>query len=171
MNICLVGFMGSGKTSIGRLLAKRNNMEFADTDEMIVNEQGMSIPAIFEKYGEAHFRDLEHELVIRLSLENGLNNTVLSTGGGLVTFERNQEYLKKTGKVVYLKASAECIYERVKDDTNRPLLNTEDKLGKIKEMLSIREASYMKAADVIVVTDGLSKAEVAEKIENLCNNK
>lgn len=171
MNICMIGFMGSGKTSIGKLVAQRNSMSFADTDAMLVERENRTIADIFRDDGEAYFRDAEHELVVELSGEGGLTNTVLSTGGGLVIAERNQEYLKRVGTVVYLRTSPETIYDRVKDSKNRPLLNTEDKLGRIKEMLEVRGPVYEAAADVIVDTDGLSRKEVAALVERACGIK
>ena len=168
MNICLIGYMGSGKTSVGKLLAKRNGMIFQDTDELIVSKEGRSIPNIFETDGEAYFRDTEHALVVDMSEDKTLDNTVISTGGGLVIAERNRDYLKKVGKVIYLKASCETIYDRVKDDTNRPLLEGEDRMAKIRSMLDYRGPIYEAVCDYVVETDGLDKVEVAEMIERLC---
>ena len=154
-NICLIGYMGSGKTTVGRLVAERLGLAFADTDEMIVMREGRSIPDIFREDGEAYFRKLEEELIAELSEDIGLMNTVLSTGGGIVLSPLNRKNLKKTGKVIYLRASAECLYDRVRNDTGRPLLDTEDVLTRIKEMLAVRSALYEEAADVILDTDGL----------------
>ena len=154
-NICLTGYMGSGKTTVGRIASERLGAAFADTDEMIVKQHGRSIPDIFREEGETYFRKLEEELLARLADGEGLENTVLSTGGGIVLSALNRKNLKKIGKVIYLRAGAQCLYERVKNESGRPLLDTDDLMKRISEMLAVRAALYEEAADVIIDTDGL----------------
>ena len=163
-NICLIGYMGSGKSSVGRLIAARRGMRFADTDEMIVEREGRSIPRIFEESGEPCFRALEYELMLSLSSDEAFENTVLATGGGLPMSEANRPLLKRTGTVIYLRAGADTLYERVGSDTGRPLLNTDDRLKKIEQMLRVRGPVYEEVADHIIDTDGMSKEDVAEKV-------
>lgn len=163
-NVILIGFMGSGKTSCGKALAEISNMEFADTDEMIERQQNMSITDIFSKYGEAYFRKLETQLITELL---GKKVGVLSVGGGLAVTKGNDLLLKKLGKVIYLKAGKDILVKRLKDDTSRPLLKGGNLEEKIADLMSKREAAYIKAADIIIETDGLSVLEVAEKVLEL----
>ena len=163
-NICLIGYMGSGKTTVGQELAARLDMRFEDTDELIVRREGRSIPDIFRDDGEAYFRELETNLLRELSEDRGVKNTVLSTGGGLPVDKRNRPLLKAVGCVVYLRASAECLCKRIGNDTNRPLLNTEDRLKKIHDMLDLRGPVYEDCADHIVDTDALSLEETVERV-------
>ena len=118
MNIVLCGFMGAGKTVVGKELAKIMGRKFVDTDEMIEEETGISIPAIFAARGEEYFRELEYEMCKKTA---NLKNVVVSTGGGAMTFERNVEAIKKGSKVVFLDASFDVICDRVGDASSRPL--------------------------------------------------
>lgn len=163
-NIILIGFMGSGKTSVGRRLAKKSGMEFLDTDWEIEKEQQCKISEIFNKQGEAAFRDMETDLLKRLL--NRQNNAVISVGGGLPVQEQNQEYLKKLGTVIYLKASEESLWNRLKNDTTRPLLQGGNGREKIHKLMEQREAIYEKTADRIIETDGFDPDGVAEVILN-----
>ena len=156
--------MGSGKTTVGRLLADEYGMVFKDTDVLITEREGRSIPEIFAAEGEAYFRKLEHELVAELAEDDGDYRIILSTGGGLPVDERNRELLKKIGTVVYLRARAESLYERVKNDTGRPLLVTDDRLKRITGMLKERGPIYETAADVIIDTDELGAEDVVLRI-------
>ena len=165
-NICLIGYMGSGKTTVGKLLAGELSLELKDTDAMIVSEQGRKIPNIFKEEGEPYFRDLEHKLLLKL-YESGLKDTVLSTGGGLPMAESNRPLLKKIGTVIYLKGSPECLYERVRDDKGRPLLDTDDRLARIRDMLKVRGPVYEDVADHIIETDDLSPDQVVKAIVNI----
>jgi shikimate dehydrogenase len=165
-NIVLVGYMGSGKTSIGKALAEANGFEFIDTDSMIEEKEGRSISDIFAAEGEGAFRDMETELLKELCTSKPVG-AVISTGGGIVLRKENQELLKKLGRVVYLKASAETTFERVKGDSSRPLLAAHDEealKAKIIDMLKVRGGYYELAADETVSTDGLGISEIAEKI-------
>lgn len=168
-NICLIGYMGCGKTTAGQLAADILAYDFDDTDDIIVRREGRSIPEIFEKNGEAYFRGLETGTLKELC-ESGEENVLLSTGGGLPVKTENRLLLKRFGTVVYLKASAQTLYERVKDDSGRPLLQTEDKLGKIKEMLDFRAPLYEEAADHIIDTDDLDLAGVVNEIVNIAKS-
>lgn len=151
--------MGSGKSTVGRIIADKLGMSFKDTDELIERSQGRSIPDIFKDNGEAYFRELENKLMTELSEEGSNTGTVLSTGGGLPVDERNRELLGKTGTVIYLKASPECLAERIGNDTGRPLLESGDRLLKIKDMLKFRGPIYEECADHILVTDKLNVEE------------
>ena len=168
-NICLIGYMGCGKTTAGQLAADILAYDFDDTDDIIVRREGRSIPEIFEKNGEAYFRGLETGTLKELC-ESGEENVLLSTGGGLPVKTENRLLLKRFGTVVYLKASAQTLYERVKDDSGRPLLQTDDKLGKIKEMLDFRAPLYEEAADHIIDTDDLDLAGVVTEIVNIAKS-
>lgn len=161
-NIVLIGFMGSGKSLVGKIVAKRLNLKFLDIDSIIEKTTGMKISEIFARFGEKRFRDLESEVVKLLSSKEG---AVISTGGGVVVRQKNMETLKKTGIIFWLKASEETIYERVKDCKDRPLLQVENPLQRIRELLKKRTPLYERA-DFTIDTDGVSPEEVAEKIIN-----
>ncbi len=159
-NIVLVGLMGSGKTAVGKLLAKKLGYEFLDTDALIVKQEGKSILAIFSEDGEEKFRELEAKTVRELS---GLTEHVISTGGGIVINSNNVANLKKDGRVIWLMASPETILQRVGSQSHRPLLNIDDPLEKIKILLMEREAFYAEA-DFSIDTDGLEVEEIADII-------
>jgi shikimate kinase len=166
-NIVLIGFSGCGKTTVGRRLAKIRQAEFADTDIILEKEAGMSVAKIFEDFGEDYFRGLETE-TIRKTVSGG--GKVISTGGGCVKNEINMRLLAENGVIVYLKCSAAKIYENVKHDTTRPLLNADDKLKRIEEMLEQRAMLYEKYAQITVeildegVWDVAKKADAAVKL-------
>ncbi|MCR4808089.1 MAG: shikimate kinase [Lachnospiraceae bacterium] len=168
-NICLIGYMGSGKSSAGRLAAEILGYDFDDTDDIIVRREGRPITEIFEKNGEAYFRGLETGTLKELC-ESGSENVLLSTGGGLPVKVENRALLKRFGKVIYLRADAGTLYERVKEDKGRPLLNTDDKLKKIREMLDFRGPIYEEAADHIIDTDDLDAGAVAKEIANIAKS-
>ncbi len=158
-NLILIGFMGAGKTSVGKYLARETGMTFVDTDERIVAEQGMEISAIFEKYGEPYFRDLETDLLEQMQTDT--ENSVISVGGGMPVRERNRELLRSLGCVVYLVASKETILGRVQNDGTRPMLNGEDLEKRVERLMREREALYRDAAHFTIQTDGRNVAEVA----------
>jgi shikimate kinase len=160
-NIFLIGFMGAGKSTVARHLQKRLKMNLAEMDERIEKEQGMTIPEIFEKYGESRFRDLESELILTIGKEG---NTIVSCGGGVVVRPENIEYMKKNGRVFYLKTSPETVYNRVKDSTNRPILNGNMNVEYIAGLMEKRRALYEGAADVTITTDGKSVDEITDEI-------
>ncbi len=144
MNIILCGFMGSGKTVVGSELAKIMGRRFVDTDELIEEEQGVAIKAIFAMYGEEHFRDLEYECCKNVSR---LKNCVVSTGGGALTFERNVEALKESGKIVFLDADFDVICDRIGDNTNRPLFQDKEKA---RALYDERKSKYLACADIVI---------------------
>lgn len=159
-NIILTGFMGSGKTSVGKLLASRAGHRFVDIDALIVERENRTINDIFTQEGEAYFRKVETEL-----LEKALmgNNLVVSTGGGAVISERNRELMKGAGIVVNLTASAEDILERLSGENERPLLREGKGLEKIRQMLNERERYYADA-DIRIDTTGKNVEDVVREI-------
>jgi len=159
-NLVLTGFMGTGKSSVGRLVASHLHFDFMDTDEMIESRAGKSIPEIFSQAGEEIFRELEKQLLSELSR---VRRTVISTGGGLSANAANLASLKQHALVVCLWASPETIWERVRGQSHRPLLQDPDPLAKIRQLLSAREPFY-KQADVLVNTEQRSTKEVAQHV-------
>jgi len=151
-NIILIGFMGCGKSSIGKRLAQNFEYNFVDTDLEIQNMYDMSVNEIFDNYGEAFFRKIERNYCKLCAINDGY---IIATGGGVIKNESNISNLKINGSVVYLKCDAEKIYKNIKNDTSRPLLNgTEDKLAVISSLLSEREPLYDKYADFVIdITD------------------
>ncbi|MBQ6994657.1 MAG: shikimate kinase [Lachnospiraceae bacterium] len=163
-NYVLVGYMGSGKTTVGKNLARISNMIFLDTDEWIEQQQGRKISDIFAADGEEAFRDME-TLVLREMLNQKKTGFVISTGGGMPVRKENRELLKELGMVFYLKAKPETIYERVKGDTKRPLLQCEDPLSRIRSMQEQRDPAYREAAHYIIEVDEYRQSEIAEQIK------
>lgn len=159
-NIVLVGFMGTGKTAVGRILAERLGMRFVDMDDVIVERAGKSIPRIFAEDGEPYFRSMERRIVQDLASEHGL---VIAAGGGVVTNPDNVADFEATCLVVCLNATPEVIFERVARDTNRPLLDCEDKMGRIRSLLEARAHLY-NAIGCRVDTAGLTVDEVADRV-------
>ena len=147
VNIILCGFMGAGKTVVGRELSKIMGCRFIDTDEMIEKEQGVAIKAIFATRGEEYFRDLEHEACKKISK---MRNCVVSTGGGALTCQRNVDAVKNGGKVVFLDASFPVICERIGESTTRPLFQDKEKA---KALYDERREKYLSAADYIIDGD------------------
>lgn len=160
VNIALIGFMGTGKTSVGRLVADLLHFDFLDTDEVIQTQQGLTVTEIFSTGGEPAFRKLEQQLVGELAART---KTVIATGGGLPTHPENLASLKTHALVVCLWASPEKIWERVKNQTHRPLLHAPDPQKKIRELLAVREPFY-KQADVLLNTELRSVREVAQQV-------
>jgi shikimate kinase len=160
-NIALIGFMGAGKTSIGKLVAEDLHFDFVDTDELIQSSTGHTIADIFAKDGEPAFRELERATIQQLSHRT---KTIISTGGGLPTFGDNLDFLKTFALTVCLWASPDKIWERVRHQSHRPLLHDPDPQKKIRELLALREPFY-KQADVLVNTGLRSPREVAQQIE------
>lgn len=146
-NIVLCGFMGSGKTVVGRELAKIMGAKFVDTDELIEKEQGVAIKAIFAAHGEDYFRDLEYEICKKVAQMKG---AVVSTGGGAMTFARNVEAIKQGSKVVFLDASFDVICDRIGNSTTRPLFQDREKA---KRLYDERKDKYLAAADYVVNGD------------------
>ena len=169
-NVILVGYMGCGKTTIGKHLARIGKYRFVDTDEEIETQQGRSIRDIFATEGEAAFRDMETAYLEELLLQEK-TGMVLSTGGGMPLRERNRELLQRLGTVIYLKTKPETVYERVKGDTKRPLLQCENPLARIREMLEKRGPLYDEAAHFIIEADALKQGEIAEMICEMVKNQ
>ena len=161
-NIYLIGFMGAGKTTIGKELAKALGCAFIDTDDRIEQEQGRKISEIFEKDGEQAFRDMETELLRRL--QESKEEFVLSIGGGMPVREENRALLRAIGTVVYLKTSKEEIIRRVSGDTNRPLLQGGALEEKVTSLMNARESIYTETMRVEVVTDGKYPEALAKEI-------
>lgn len=162
-NLILIGFMGAGKTTIGKLLAREKNLPFVDTDERIVAEQGMNIPDIFARYGEPYFRDLETELLVKMQTDT--EHSVISVGGGMPVREENRELLRNLGCVIYLSATKQTIMERVKSDGSRPMLNGEDLERRVDTLMKARENLYRQAAHLDIRTDGRSIHQVMQIID------
>jgi shikimate kinase len=161
-NLILIGFMGAGKTTVGRTLARTRHMTFLDTDDRIVQEQGRSISDIFEKDGEPFFRDLETELLTRMLTDT--HQSVISVGGGMPVREENRRLLRQLGCVVYLVTSKKTILGRVKGDGSRPLLKGVDLEAKVDRLMEEREDLYRQAAHLEIQTDGRSVRKVAQII-------
>lgn len=162
-NIVLIGFMGSGKTSIGRLIAQRLGFQFIDTDKMIVERTGMEISDIFARHGEAWFRDHETSALRSLSI---YNRTLISTGGGIVLRPENRELLQGLGFVVWLTASEDVIFERVSRNKKRPLLQTATPRQTVHDLLEQRRPLYAGAAQFTVDSTDLGHDAAAEAVIN-----
>ena len=161
MEIFLVGPMGSGKTTIGAVLAERLGAELVDLDEAIVELAGMPVPAIFEAKGEAGFRDLEERALGEVAQRTG--PLVVATGGGVVLRAANRFRMAVSGNVVYLHADVDTLLERTAGDPNRPLLQVEDPRAKLEALQAERDPLY-RQADLTVETAGRAPAEIAEEI-------
>jgi shikimate kinase len=159
-NLVLTGFMGSGKSSVGRLAAAHLRFRFVDTDDLIEAGAGMTIPEIFSQEGEAGFRARERQVVADL---RSSRQTVISTGGGLITNPANVDSLRDHGMVVCLWASPETLYERTRRASHRPLLKSADPLGAIRQLLAEREPFY-KRADALINTEQRSLREVTQQV-------
>lgn len=147
-NIALIGFMGCGKTTVGKVLASKMGAEFLDTDQQIQSDMHMSVNEIFSSYGEEYFRMLERNLCKLISVSKGL---VIATGGGIIKSKSNLDSLKVSSEIVYIKSSAKKIYSNIKNDMSRPLLNGySDKFKRIEELMQERIPLYEKCADITV---------------------
>jgi len=160
-NIFLIGYMGTGKSTVAACMAKQYGMEVLEMDQTIVEREGMSISDIFEKRGEDYFRDIETKLLLEIQKQE---NKVVSCGGGVVLREQNVEVMKKEGYIVLLSAKPETILERVKDDDSRPLLQGNKNIAFINDMLEKRRPKYESAADVVIQTDGKMVTEICYEI-------
>lgn len=160
-NIYLIGPMGAGKTTIGRLLAKALGIGFLDSDKEIETRTGVSIPMIFEYEGEPGFRRREAEVLAELVR---LEDVILATGGGAILLEENRNNLRRHGFVVYLHCPVDKQFERTHRDSNRPLLNTENPRQRLQDLFSVREPIYRAAADFIVDTGQCSSRSVVRQI-------
>ena len=167
MNIVLIGYRGTGKSTIAKILSARLKWPRFNLDEAIVEDMGMSISQIVEKHGWEFFRDGEARIVEKASNKD---KTIIDAGGGVVVRPKNIECLRQNGVIVWLKAKPEIIIRRIKDNTNRPSLTRKKSfLEEIKEVLAERTSKYQAAAHVAIGTDNLSPQDVAEKIIEACN--
>lgn len=163
-NIILIGFMGCGKSSIGKYLEKKHGYTLIDTDDYIEKEQNRSINDIFATEGEEYFRNLETQCIREL-INKAKQDFVIAVGGGLPMRSENQILLKELGKVVYLRAKEDTLVDRLTGDSKRPLLKGGDLRTKIQDLFTRREATYISLADAIVDTDDCSYETVYNSIE------
>jgi len=161
MNIILIGFMGSGKTVVGKELAAKLGVDFLDTDELIEKTEGRTISEIFKADGEEYFRQLETEVLKTLK---DYDNFILATGGGIILKEGNIAALKTLGPVILLWADPAVVYERVKNEAHRPLLQVADPKAEIIKRLAARSEKYHQAADHKIDTSGQSPEQIGEEI-------
>lgn len=160
-NIALIGFMGSGKTTVSKVLAKMLNCPIKDVDQFVVEQNHMKISDMFQQYGEEYFRDKETEAIREISGQEGL---VISCGGGSVLRDENVELLKKQGVIVLLKATPETIFSRVRNSTSRPILNGNMNVEYIAELMEKRRERYETVADLTITTDHRSIEAIANEI-------
>jgi shikimate kinase len=160
-NLFLVGMMGAGKTTVGRLLARRLKLAFHDSDEEIVRRCGVGIPVIFEIEGEAGFRARESQVIADLC---ALERVVLATGGGAVLAAENRHQLASHGTVIYLHAHPMHLWQRVRHDKNRPLLATPDPQRKLEELYAARDPLYREVADIVMDTGEQSVQTLAKDL-------
>lgn len=161
LNIVLIGFMGTGKTTTGKTLSQYLKMPFADIDCEIEKRIGMSIQEVFEKYGEPFFRNLEKQVVEELSK---LHNMIIVCGGGIVLNKENIINLRKNGVLILLRADAKTILDRVKGDDSRPILKNNMSEDGIKDLLTKRNKYYVEAADITIDTDHKAPEKICEEI-------
>lgn len=161
-NVILIGFMGCGKTSVGIRLSYSLKRTIIDTDKWIEKKQNMTISEIFERNGEPSFRQMETDCIKELI--NTAEGQIISTGGGLPVREKNHDLLKELGRVYYLKVTPETVYERLKDDTTRPLLQGADPRARIEELLLKRAPFYEKCADVVIEVSNKNFDEIIAEI-------
>lgn len=171
-NIVLIGMSGVGKTTIGKYIAEKNNMEFMDTDDIIVSNNNNSIDNIFETYGEGYFRDLEREVTEDISNNKGM---VISTGGGVVLDKQNIYNLKKNGIVFLLSATIDNIFDNMKSsykrDDKRPLLkDSSDLKQSLKKLYEDRKQLYFSSADYIVDVDNRKVSQIGDEIVSIFDN-
>lgn len=162
-NIFLVGLMGAGKTTVGKLLAKRLGKAFFDCDQEIERATGVRVPVIFEIEGEDGFRTREAKMLAELASRREI---VLATGGGAVLSAANRKLLADNGVVVYLRAATADLWRRTRHDKNRPLLKTADPLSKLEELFAERDPIYRDIADIIIDTGNQSLGSLAHKLEH-----
>lgn len=160
-NVYLIGFMGTGKSTVARMLQKLYQFQVVEMDETIVRNQGMPISQIFQEYGETYFRDLETELLKNIQHTEGM---VISCGGGVVLRKENVENMKKNGTIVLLTATPETVLKRVKYDEKRPMLRGKKNVDAISDLMEQRKVHYQNAADIVIATDGKSSKAIASEI-------
>ncbi len=161
MNIYLIGYRGSGKSTLGKIISEKLNFEFTDTDDLIIKAERKTIPEIFEKAGESYFRKIESDALKKIS---GRKNLVVSTGGGIILNEKNRALMRKTGFCVYLKADTDILFRRIEGDGNRPPLTKLPPREEVDHILSLRIPLYTELAELSLDTGEFSAGECAEKI-------
>ena len=159
-SVVLCGFMGCGKTTVGELAAKRLGMDYVDADQYIVEKAGMTISEMFEKYGESYFRDREYEAMQALSQRK---NTIISSGGGALTFQRNVDAVRQAAMIVYINTEYELCYERISQMPDRPLVKANTKES-LKAMYDRRDGLYRACADAIITNNNTTE----ESADILC---
>ena len=167
-NIFLVGMMGAGKTSVGRVLAKRLNKIFYDSDHVIEERTGVKIPVIFEIEGEPGFRHRESAVLDELT---ALDDVVLATGGGAVLAQENRDRLRTRGTVVYLRASVKDLLNRTRHDKNRPLLQTADPHARLYELYEMRDPLYREVAHVTIDTGSQSLTTLVNRLHQVLESR
>lgn len=162
MNIVLIGYRGTGKSTVAKILGQRLKRRVISTDAEIVKEAGQSIPHIVEQFGWDHFRGLETEMCQKLT---GQDNLIIDTGGGLILKEENVQILHANGKIFWLTASVETIISRISGDTQRPSLSgTKSFVEEVQEILAERTPKYQAAADHVIPTDQISPEHIVDSI-------
>lgn len=162
-NIFLVGLMGAGKSTVGRLLAKALDKTFYDSDHEIERRTGVNIPLIFELEGEAGFRKREAQAIAELA---NIQNVVLATGGGAVLMPENRQVLASHGTVIYLRANVDELWHRTRGDRNRPLLQTENPRERLHSLYAQRDPLYREIADFVIDTGGQPVSAIVSQIEH-----
>lgn len=166
-NFFLIGLMGAGKTTVGKILAKHLHKTFYDSDHEIEHRTGVHIPLIFELEGEAGFRKRESSTIEELVK---LNDVIVATGGGAVLAKQNRENLSQNGTVIYLCAQPEELYYRTRGDKNRPLLQTDDPRAKLERLFAERDPLYREIADIVIDTGEQSVNTIVTQLETLLNS-
>ncbi|MGD1074776.1 MAG: shikimate kinase [Thermodesulfovibrionales bacterium] len=166
-NIVLTGFMGTGKTAVGRELSNMLRWRLIDVDEQIVKAQGMDISEIFNRFGEPTFRDIETTTIREIALQN---HVIISTGGGAVLRDENMAILRRNGVIVNLSATPDTILKRTRGNNERPLLRVDDPMKKIRELLEARGPFYGKA-DIMLDTESKTPRQIAEEIVEIAGWK
>ena len=163
-NIFIIGSMGSGKTSIGKMLAKNNNLSFLDTDHEIIRSCGHSIPDIFKEFGEEHFRSLETE---QLKKMNAIENHVISTGGGIILRDNNNKLMQNLGIIIFLDINIDSQVDRVKNRKNRPLLNNKNLKDNLLSLKKTRDPIYKSISNYIIDVSGKERDQVINEIQKI----
>jgi len=167
-NIVLIGFMGSGKSTVGKLLANKLGLRFVDTDRLVEKKVGKRIKEIFKNEGEEKFRAFESEVIEEVSK---YENQVISCGGGAVLNPDNVSILKENGVLIYLKASAFILFERLHGTDTRPLLNVASPRDKVNELLAARQSLYEKVTDILIDTSYIDVDAVVKKIQEKIDDR
>lgn len=160
-NIVLIGFMGAGKSAVGKLLSEKNKIPFIDTDKLIEKKESKSINDMFKEQGEPYFRKIEKEVIEEISIKE---DTIISVGGGAVLDDDNVSNLKKNGLIVYLKAPFDILYDRIKESTSRPLLAVQKPEEEMQALLEARQMAYESVADFTVDVSKGTPEEIAQEI-------